>query len=75
MVDCAKIVDRLELALIELEYAAADFAHKKSATDAVELRDLVEVQRKMQAATRAMDLAIQLLAATPKARPRGTPLM
>ncbi len=62
-IDCGRIVEHLELALIELEYAAADFAHKKAATEAVELADLQAMRLKMMAATRAMDLAIQILGA------------
>ena len=62
--DYARIVEHLELALIELEYATADFAHRKAATATrLELNDLEAVRVKMNAANRAMDLAIDILGA------------
>lgn len=60
----ARIVEHLELALIELEYATADFAHRKAATGTrIELIDLEAVRVKMNAANRAMELAIDILGA------------
>jgi hypothetical protein len=60
--DYARIVEHLELALIELEYATADFAYRKAANaNVLELIDLEGVRIKMNAANRAMELAIQLL--------------
>ena len=38
--DASHIVENLELALIELEYAAADFTDKKSSESVIELGDL-----------------------------------
>lgn len=62
--DCARIVEHLELALIELEYASADFAHKTGEpVGPREALDLETVRAKLQAANRAMELAVQLLAA------------
>jgi len=62
--DYARIVEHLELALIELEYATADFAHRKSSMAArLELNDLEAVRVKMNAANRAMELAIDILGA------------
>ncbi len=62
--DYARIVEHLELALIELEYATADFAHRKASNgSALELVDLETVRVKMNAANRAMELAIELLGA------------
>ena len=66
--DYARIVEHLELALIELEYATADFAHRKASTATrLELNDLEAVRVKMNAANRAMELAIDILGADPAA--------
>lgn len=60
--DYAGVVERLEVALIELEYASADFAHSRA--DAAEELDVVvlnQVAVKLSAAHRAMQLAMQVL--------------
>ena len=72
--DYARIVEHLELALIELEYATADFTYKKAASaNVLELIDLEAVRVKMNAANRAMELAIQLLATRKAAARQRSP--
>lgn len=68
--NASHIVDNLELALIELEYAAADFADKKSSATAIELGDLHAMRLRMTAARRALDLAIEILSEWPSERER-----
>ena len=60
--DWSQAVKNLELALIELEYATADFAHwKASATKSVEAKELGWLLRQLVAAKRASELAIGVL--------------
>jgi len=61
------IVDNLELALIELEYAAADFTDKKLAESVIDFGDLQAMRLRMNAARRALDLAIEILSERPGA--------
>jgi len=63
--DASHIVENLELALIELEYAAADFTDKKSSESVIELGDLQAMRLRMNAARRALDLAIAILSDRP----------
>lgn len=68
----ADVVGRLEVALIELEYASADFAHNRTALGGeVDVRMLNEVALKLSAAQRAMHTALQTLSGdveTPRAQ-------
>ena len=60
--DHADVVGRLEVALIELEYASADFAHNRNSQGGeVDVRMLNEVASKLSAAQRAMHMALQTL--------------
>ena len=58
----AQVVEHLEIALIELEYATADFAeHRAKGVHVVGVDTLEDVRRKMIAANRALQLALEVL--------------
>ena len=60
--DHADVVGSLEVALIELEYASADFAHNRASLGReVDARMLNEIAAKLSAAQRAMAIALQTL--------------
>jgi hypothetical protein len=55
-------LNELELALIEVEYATADFNHRKaSVAETLELGDFEALLSKLMAATRAVQLALSTL--------------
>ena len=57
-----RVEDHLELAWIELEYAAADFAHRRSAaTEGLDLADLEATLVKVAVANLALQIAISTL--------------
>jgi len=59
------VIDNLELALIDLEYAVADIAHCKASTsDPLRLADLEALLPKAMAARRAVRLAVAALGPT-----------
>lgn len=61
----SQVIEHLEIALIELEYASADFAHRKAASgQPPDLTDLEAVRIKIQAASRAMQLALDVMCET-----------
>jgi hypothetical protein len=69
----SKIADVLELALIELEYAVADFLHERSSADVeARRRDLAALLSKLLAANRTVQNAIAALDA-PRPTPAATP--
>ena len=58
-----QVVEHLEIALIELEYASADFAQRRTSTlHSLAAEDLETVRHKMTAANRALQLALEMLA-------------
>jgi len=68
--DSGQITEKLELALIELEYAAADFLHNPASLPP-ELDDLKAMRSRMTAAKCALDLAIQILTVDSHAEPEA----
>ena len=52
-------VRELQIALIELEYAAAEFSHRK-ASEPLELGDFDALLSKLMAANRAVQIAVML---------------
>ncbi len=66
----AEVIEHLELALIELEYASADFAQRSGARrGGMGFRDIEPVAMKMQAANKAMQIALAMLEARPEMQP------
>jgi hypothetical protein len=60
-----QVIDNLEVALIDLEYAVADIAHCKASTsDPLKLADLEALLLKAVAAKRAVRLAVAALGPT-----------
>ena len=58
----SQVIEHLEIALIELEYASADFTHRKVLSGLPpDLTDLEAVRAKIQAANRAMQLALEVM--------------
>lgn len=57
-----RVVEHLEIALIELEYATADFAeHRAKGVRPVDAAALEDVRRKLISANRALHLALEVL--------------
>jgi hypothetical protein len=61
------ILEQCEVALIELEYASADFLHQKSfALSSLAASDLETLRAKLAAANLALQIALDILREGPK---------